>query len=580
MNKNLLFIIVLVFAIRVIPEVQASIKPRVVIMSDAEIDDRCSFVRFLLYGNDFDIEGIITTSSQYHAHDHNWAGDDWSDPYLSAYESVYPNLVQHDSSYPTPDYLRAHSFLGNVDSEGEMEKITPGSQHIVNLLLDQSDDRPIWFQAWGGMNTLARALKTIEETHPEKMEYVAGKMRFYFIWEQDNTFQSYIRPHWATPYNILTIISDQFITFGYWWQRWNMPEEPDSYFRSLWMKENIFKDMNINPLIALYNENTKEKLGGKEDFIGEGDSPSFIHEIPTGLRSTESPDWGGWGGRYVLIRENTWLDKVPIDGYSYPSDRWYTSTGWGRQHYTSASQALLEEYFKPITRWIDVIQNDFAARVDWCVKPYTECNHQPVVKLKNDLDITAKPGSQIQLSAEGTYDPDGDLLVYKWWQYHEAESYKGNIEIEDSLNQDASFVVPVNADIGETIHLICEVKDNGSPELTRYGRVIVTVNSDNTTGIEESKGQDNFPRNFVLAQNYPNPFNPSTIIKYEVPEPCFVTIRVFNIIGKEISTLVNAYKKVGIYKVKFDGSDLESGIYLVQMNAESLYQSIKIVLIK
>ncbi len=86
------------------------------------------------------------------------------------------------------------------------------------------------------------------------------------------------------------------------------------------------------------------------------------------------------------------------------------------------------------------------------------------------------------------------------------------------------------------------MKDNGSPELTRYERVIVTVDSVNTTGIEGPKGEDNFPKVFELNQNYPNPFNPSTTIKYELPESGFVTIKVFNILGKEISTLVNAYK--------------------------------------
>ena len=59
-----------------------------------------------------------------------------------------------------------------------------------------------------------------------------------------------------------------------------------------------------------------------------------------------------------------------------------------------------------------------------------------------------------------------------------------------------------------------------------------------------------------------------------------MTIKVFNILGKEISTLVNAYKQAGIYNVKFNGSDLASGIYLVQMKTESFYKSIKIVLMK
>ena len=70
-------------------------KPRIIVTSDGEIDDMCSMVRFLLYTNEWDVEGIITSSSQYHSHGHNWAGDDWLNPYLDAYEKVYPNLIKH-----------------------------------------------------------------------------------------------------------------------------------------------------------------------------------------------------------------------------------------------------------------------------------------------------------------------------------------------------------------------------------------------------------------------------------------------------------------------------------------------------
>ena len=155
-------------------------KPRVIVTSDGEIDDECSMVRFLLYANDWDVEGIVTSSSQYHWRGHRWAGDDWLDQYLEAYSEVYPNLILHDQEYPSPELLKSIAFLGNVDSMGEMDSITPGSQHIVKVLLDESDNRPIWLQAWGGTNTIARALKTIEEENPEKMEYVANKIRLYY----------------------------------------------------------------------------------------------------------------------------------------------------------------------------------------------------------------------------------------------------------------------------------------------------------------------------------------------------------------------------------------------------------------
>ena len=162
-------------------------RPRIIATTDGEIDDQCSMVRFLLYANEWDIEGIVTSSSQYHWRGHRWAGDDWIEPYLDTYEKVYPNLVKHDPLYPTPQYLRERTVLGNVDAEGEMEKVTPGSELIVKVLLDETDDRPVWLQAWGGPNTIARALKTIEQQHPDKVQQVAKKIRLFLIWEQDDS---------------------------------------------------------------------------------------------------------------------------------------------------------------------------------------------------------------------------------------------------------------------------------------------------------------------------------------------------------------------------------------------------------
>ena len=461
---------------------ETNYKPRIIVTSDGEIDDECSMVRFLLYTNEWDVEGIITSSSQYHWHGHRWAGDDWLDSYLEAYADVYPNLIKHSKEYPTPEYLKSIAFLGNVEAEGEMDSITLGSKHIVKVLLNETDDQPIWLQAWGGTNTIARALKTIEEDHPEKMETVAKKLRFFFIWEQDETYQSYIRPHWGK-YDIPTIICDQFWAMAYQWDK-IMPEDKLNYFRNDWMKSKILK--GHGPLCSLYEayKGGDDKEGfiagpikSKGDFRSEGDSPAFIYAIKTGLRSMESPDYGGWGGRYVNVRETTWLDPVQEPGYTYPEGRWYTRTAWGRNYMRDEypkNQDLMNAYFKPITRWADVLQNDFAARADWCVKSYDEANHPPVVKLESALDITAKPGGKIKLSAKESFDPDGDELNYFWWQYEEADTYNGSIQIADSQNQNTSFTIPKDANSGETIHIICEVSDNGSPRLTRYQRVIFT----------------------------------------------------------------------------------------------------------
>lgn len=451
-------------------------KPRVIATSDGEIDDECSMVRFLLYTNEWDVEGIITSSSQYHWHGHRWAGDDWIDPYLNAYTEVYPNLVKHDKEYPSPEYLRSVTFLGNVETEGEMDSITPGSQHIVKVLLDDTDDRPVWIQAWGGTNTIARALKTIEEEHPEKMAEVAGKIRFYFIWEQDSTYQAYIRPHWGK-YNILTIISDQFEAIAYRWKG-IQPEPMYQYFTAAWMKENILQ--NHGQLCSLYKAHTEgEEEFDDGDFRSEGDSPSFIHNIVTGLRNMESPGWGGWGGRYALVRENTWLDPVPVSGYEYPEGRWYTRSAWGRQMTsqgaTSATNPQYREYFKPIWRWSDAMQNDFASRADWCVQSYEDANHPPVVILQNQSDIIAERGEVIKLNARGTYDPDGDKMNYLWWQYDEADTYPGKVTIQKETGRMISVVVPDDIQTGQDIHIVCEVKDNGSPVLTRYQRVVIRL---------------------------------------------------------------------------------------------------------
>jgi hypothetical protein len=455
-------------------------KPRVIVTSDGEIDDECSMVRFLLYANQWDIEGIVTSSSQYHWQGHSWAGDDWIEPYLDAYEQVYPNLVKHDRAYPTPAYLRERTALGNVKAEGEMEEVTAGSQLIVKVLLDDSDDRPIWLQAWGGMNTISRALKTIEEEHPESMAEVAKKLRFFFIWEQDSTYQSYIRPQWGK-YNIPTIVSDQFEAIAYRWKQ-IQPDDMQVYFDAEWMKKNILD--KHGPLCSLYEAHKESSERNKHqyyagDFRSEGDSPAFLHTIKTGLRSMESPDWGGWGGRYVRVYENTWLDPVPVEGYTHPEGRWYTKNAWGRegtrQGKTSSTSPEYRAYFKPMWRWTPALQNDFAARADWCVESYENANHPPLVKLDHALDLNAKPGETVQLSAKGTTDPDKDSLNFRWWQYTEADTYQGSVEIKDATKKQASFKVPGDAGPENTIHIICEVTDSGTPQLTRYQRVVVLI---------------------------------------------------------------------------------------------------------
>jgi hypothetical protein len=463
----------------------ATDRPRVLVTTDGEIDDECSMVRFLLYANEWDTEGIINSSSQYHWEGSKlWAGSDWVNRYLDAYATVHPKLVQHDPRFPTAEFLRSRLYVGNIKSEGEMDEVTPGSQRIVEVLLDQRDPRPVWIQAWGGTNTIARALKTIEEKHPDRIAEVARKARLYLIWEQDGTYQSYIRPQWEK-HGLQTIISDQFIVFFYHWKKY-LPAEQKRYLAAPWMKANILE--NHGPLAALYKARKAGENGFDEgDFRSEGDSPAFLHNIPNGLRSDESPDWGGWGGRFVRVRANTWLDPVLEPGYQYPEGRWFTNTAWGRVRLRKEipNDAALTAYLEPQWRWLIALQNDFAARIDWTTKAYKDANHPPVVKLGHAAALTAKKGDRILLSAEGTTDPDGDALSYEWFYYGEAGTFTTSsgrtgqpIEIKDFDQPKAAFTVPSGRVMPPgtgTIHVILAVTDHGTPRLTRYQRVIVTV---------------------------------------------------------------------------------------------------------
>jgi len=87
-------------------------------------------------------------------------------------------------------------------------------------------------------------------------------------------------------------------------------------------------------------------------------------------------------------------------------------------------------------------------------------------------------------------------------------------------------------------------------------------------------------RTFVLNQNFPNPFNPSTTIRYQIPKSQFVTLKVSDVLGREISTLVDEYKTVGNYEVNFDGSSISSGIYFYRITSGNFVQTRKMILIK
>jgi hypothetical protein len=97
------------------------------------------------------------------------------------------------------------------------------------------------------------------------------------------------------------------------------------------------------------------------------------------------------------------------------------------------------------------------------------------------------------------------------------------------------------------------------------------------TGVNENQ---NHPLEYKLYSNYPNPFNPSTTIRYSIPEASFTSIKIYDVIGNEVSSLVNENKPAGFYEVKFNASNLSSGIYFYTIQAGSFKETKKMILLK
>jgi hypothetical protein len=417
-------------------------RPRVIATTDGEIDDRDSMIRFLMYANEWDIEGIIYSSSRFHWLGQTWSGVEWIHGQIDWYSRIYSNLRLHADGYPTPDELRSKVYVGNINNVGEMEVDTPGADRIVRVLLDDRPG-PVYLQVWGGTNTVAKALSTIQKQYPDQVDKVSQKAILFIILDQDDTLRKYVEPHWPK----LQVLGSfrQFAVLAYGWRNL-MPPEQRVFFERPWMEGNI--STHHGPLAGAY-----ETSNGA--FRSEGDSPAFMHQIDVGLRSLESPSHGGWGGRFIQEKPgvtNIWKEAAD-DG----------------------------SIFKPIWRWAAAFQHDWAARADWSVKPYRDANHPPVVALNGPVDVDVTPGSTLTLDVSASTDPDGDPLRYSWWTYRDAGTFKGNVTIRDAGASVAQVQIPPDATPGQTIHLIGEVSDSGKPPLTRYTRVIATVRAASRT---------------------------------------------------------------------------------------------------
>ena len=113
--------------------------------------------------------------------------------------------------------------------------------------------------------------------------------------------------------------------------------------------------------------------------------------------------------------------------------------------------------------------------MDWTIKSVAEANHAPVPRMRHSEAISVQAGSRFVLDAGGSSDPDGDSLSYRWYHYPEPGSWKTPIEMEGADNLYRRAFVAPKVTKRETAHFVLEVTDKGSPPLTRYRRVIVTI---------------------------------------------------------------------------------------------------------
>ncbi len=467
---KLFFIVFLFIASDALFAQRSHPKPRIIVLTDIENepDDAMSLVRFLTYSNQWDVEGIIATTSVHQQHEiATWRIRE----ILKAYGEVRENLLKHEAGYPEVDALYSVVKGGRPDygmnAVGEGMD-SNGSDHII-YVVDRDDPRPVWVLVWGGPNCLAQALWKVRDTRSaDDLAKFVSRLRVYTISDQDDT-GPWIRKSFP---DLFYIASPGFHRYGgYHYATWSGIS--GDYFHARCpggdysLVENAWLDKHIR---------SKGPLGAQYpymEYLMEGDSPSFMFLIDNGLGDPEHPDWGSWGGRYEFYQpkfEKWFLEPETRPLWTNAMDevlgndgRWHTSN-----HAT-------------IWRWREHYQNDFSARMDWTIKEYDEANHPPVPVLNHDQYLSVKAGDRLDLSAEGSKDPDGDNLSYHWFLYGEPGTFAmstartGNpLHIQDSNMANAWFIAPVRAKMG-TMHIILAVTDHGSPALTRYKRIIVNI---------------------------------------------------------------------------------------------------------
>jgi hypothetical protein len=447
------------------------------------------------------------------------------DNIVDAYAKSYRNLKVHDAGYPSPAELKSKIKWGNVDFDGDFSHDTDGSNLIKSLLLD-SQPGPLYVTAQGGESTIARALKSIYDQYAKTPQWesirdkVSHKLVVIPLGDQDGTGAAYIRPNWpgVAEYDF------SGISYGYLRQDQIAPELK-TYFSPEWTHDNVAVRGPLGALYRVWGDGKQMVKGDRTDyfgltdktseqlqqmgymvwmppqpkgaFLGEGDTPTFINLVANGLRAYENPQWGGWGGRMrpgppgpsgfgapppVMPPDTSGIARglAPAGSDANKPAPPPASSAPAPAASTPAQPIPRGPQISPRTaafnaRLQAAAQNDLAARLLWSVTPnFSGANHPPVVRIKGPLAISAAPGSTIHVQAEVS-DPDHNSVKTTWWQYNDAGTYPGDVAFSDATAPTTTLRVPADAKPGQTIHLILEATDSGTPALTRYQRVVLTI---------------------------------------------------------------------------------------------------------
>ena len=456
MIRKFVLVLMAVIGVNALQAAENDLKPRLVVCTDiapadVEPDDMESMVRLMAYADMFEIEALITSvgwnCDPYPA---EWA--EYLQRVIEAYRKDVPKLMrrsgqqefmsledenkqQYIGYWPSADYVKSRAVMGSI--HGGIKAIgadndSPGSELLIRLA-DEDDTRPIYVAAWGGANTLAQAIWRVKQTRSaEELKKFVRKFRIYTITDQDMQYSMRMNRSYSSHMWLRKEFADdlQFVWDEGTWQ------EQCELGKRHWQQH---KD-NIQGRGALGGEYPTYKWGV------EGDTPSFLYVMPNGLNNPEDPHQCGWAGYH---ERGMCADSLTTAWTSWQEPVRSISVGYKQRFYPDEL-------------------NDFMARMQWAAEGKGNLN--PYIVIQNDTI------NSLSLDASKSFDPDGDNLQFSWWQ--QPEIGKTKVKIEQADQPIATLRIPADAK-GDTIHIICEVHDDGPYHLPAYRRIIIknTLNS-------------------------------------------------------------------------------------------------------